>query len=800
METGTPATPDGADPDGFGQWLKERRRALDLTQRALAQQAGCSPETIKKIEAGRLRPSRQLAGLLLARLQIPPDEQPAFVRWARQGGRPAPAAVAPPLPPPWPRGLPAPATALIGREAEVAAICARLRQPEVRLLTLTGPAGIGKTRLALQVAAALGPDFAGEVAFVPLAAVTDPALVAARIAATLGLREAAGEALPALLLETLAPRRLLLVLDNFEQVLPARRLVADLLAAGPRVQILVTSRAVLHLYGEHLFPVPPLPLPAAGPVPSPADLGQVAAVRLFVERARAVQPTFALTPDNAAVVAEICRRLDGLPLALELAAAQVQRLDPPTLLARLDARLALLTGGPWDQSPRQQTLRGAIAWSDDLLSAAQRGVFYRLGVFHGGFTPDAVAAVAGDAGQQGALEALADQSLVQRIAGGSPRFALLETIRAYALERLASQGGAAAARDRHAAYFLALAERAAPELARPDQGRWLARLDEEHDNLRAALGHFLDRGDRAGAARLGGALGRFWYLRATFSEGRRWLAATLAGSPALPEPVEATALHWAGVLAWSQGDYDEARARLDQSLALRRAGDDHPGVAAVLTSLGAVALTQGDYAGAGALFAESLALNRAADDQPGVALALANLGLVRLDQGQYAEAAALLQESLALRRALGDGQSIAQCLNNLGTVRRCQGAYAAAAALHRESLTLFQALGDTWSEALVLANLGVVRLEEGADAEAARLLRASLALFQARNVKPGIATCLDGLAWVAAEQGQPDLALRLAAESTTLRTAIHSPRTPADEAAHQRHMAAVRRDVPPSEN
>ncbi len=797
METGRGTAQFAGDTEVFGQWLKAQRRALDLTQHALAAQAGCSPETIKKIEAGRLRPSEQLAALLVALLPIPRDEQPAFVRWARLGIRPPPA---PPISPArFPPGtLPAAPTAFIGREQEVAEVGDLLRAG-VRLLTLTGPAGIGKTRLALQVAGALGPTFPAGIFFVPLAALTDPRLVADQVAATLGIRESEGRTLPVTLLETLAGRHLLLVLDNFEQILPARQFVAELLAAGSQVQILVTSRAVLHLYGEYRFPVPPLQLPdTRHPLP-PEHLSQYAGVRLFVERARAVQHSFALTTDNAPVVTEICQRLDGLPLALELAAAQVHRFALPALLARLDGRLALLTGGPWDHSARQQTLRGAIAWSDDLLNAAEQRLFYRLAVFQGGVTPEAAAAVAGDnPATADTLEALADQSLLQRITGpgDTPRFALLETIREYAVERLTAQGDAASARQDHAAYFLVLAEHATPELSRRDQALWLARLDQEHDNLRAALRHLLDQGDTPGAARIGGALGRFWYLRGYFTEGRRWLRAALADPSLLPVPARATALHWAGVLAWSQGDYAEARALLEQGLALRQGLDEPSGVAAVLTSLGAVALTQGDYARASTLFAQSLALVRAAGDPSGAALALANLGLVRLDQGAYAEATELLQESLALRRTLGDRQSIAQCLNNLGIVLRCRGEYAAARALHTESLALFRALGDPWSEALALAHLGVVRLHEGATDEAARLLRESLTIFGEQGVKPGIATCLDGLAWVAAGQAEDERAERLAGAATALRAAIQAPRTPADEAAHHRHMTPVRRRLP----
>jgi predicted ATPase len=687
---------------------------------------------------------------------------------------------------------------LIGREQEVHQIATLLRQPGVRLLTLTGPAGIGKTRLALHVAATVAADFAAGAAFVPLAALTDPQLVAAQIAATLGIRETERGALPGVLLEALAARHLLLVLDNFEQVLPARRLVADLLAMAPQVQILVTSRTVLHLYGEYLFPVPALPLPAT-PAASAEHLSQYAAVRLYVERARAVQPAFTLASANADAVGEICRRLDGLPLALELAAGQAHRFAPPALLARLHRRLGVLTGGPWDHAPRQQTLRGAIAWSDDLLSEDERHLFYRLAVFQGGFVPAAAAAVAGSGGPvTGLLDTLADQSLIQRIpeVGGGTRFALLDTIREYALERLTEGREADISQQRHTQYYLEFAEQATPELSRANQARWLARLDQDYDNFRAALRYLLDRGDRAGAARLGGALGRFWYLRAYFSEGRHWLGTALAGPGVLPAPVQATALHWAGVLAWSQGDYDEARAWLDHSLALRRSLDDRPGIAAVLTSLGAVALSLGDYDGAGAFFTTSLDLARAAGDQPALALALANLGLVRLDQGHYAEAANLLQESLALRRGLGDHQSVAQCLNNLGIVLRCRGEFAAARSLHDESLTLFEVLGDTWSRALALANLGIVRLEEGETDDATRLLHASLALFLDQGVKPGIATCLDGLAWVAAAQGRDERAARLDGAAAALRGAIHAPRPPPDEHAHQRYLALMTNRLP----
>jgi len=430
-----------------------------------------------------------------------------------------------------PNNLPAQAALLVGREKEIEAVRGRLLRPDVRLLTLTGPGGTGKTRLALQVAAEVLDDFEHGVFFVALAPISDPGLVVPTMAQTLGLKETAGQPLIETLKDYLRDRALMLVLDNFEQVLAAASRVAELLAAGPQLKVLVTSRAVLRVYGEHEFPVPPLTLPDPQRLPPPERLTQYEAVRLFIERALAVKPDFAVTNDNAPAVAEICRRLDGLPLALELAAARIRLLPPQAMLARLERRLPLLTGGARDLPARQQTLRNAIAWGYDLLGPGEQTLFRRLAVFVGGCTLEAAEAVGGGAVEVlDGIESLVGKSLLRQEegVGGEPWFAMLETIREFALERLEESGEAEAIRRQHAAHYLELAEQAESALKGSQQMAWLEQLEREHDNLRAALRRSVERGEAEYGLRLGGALGRFWWMHGYLIEGRAWLTALLA--------------------------------------------------------------------------------------------------------------------------------------------------------------------------------------------------------------------------------------------------------------------------------
>jgi predicted ATPase/transcriptional regulator with XRE-family HTH domain len=565
------------DAQSFGAWLKEQRQALDLSRDDLADQVGCATVTIAMIERGQRRPSRQVAERIAAAIGIPLDERPGFVQRARGrlpgappatsallAGAPAVAAAAPDqlglLPTPPLDNLPTALTSFVGRDREVGQVGDLLAQADVRLLTLTGPPGIGKTRLSLAVAKARRHAFAHGVCFVPLAPLADPALVLPTVAQTLGLQEGTGQLIAQILSAYLRDKQLLLVLDNFEQVLAAAPAIAALLTQVPHLKLLVTSRAPLHVYGEHEFPVPPLELPAA--VPSVTALQQVAAVSLWVQRAQAVRPDFTLTEANAAAVAAICQRLDGLPLAIELAAARSKLFSPPALLARLaDAPLLeLLAGGPRDHTDRQRTLRGAIAWSYDLLDAEEQRLFRRLAVFVGGGTLEAVEAVSNGAGDlriavgEGLL-LLVEHSLLQAHAGvdGTPRFEMLVTIHGYAQERLVESGEADAIRRQHALYYLALAERAEPLLRGAEQQPWLDRLEREHDNLRAALGWALAQGEGELAQRLAGALWRFWAGRGYLTEGRAGMqrARTQAAARTLARPADCRA---GGILAQAQTD------------------------------------------------------------------------------------------------------------------------------------------------------------------------------------------------------------------------------------------------------
>jgi non-specific serine/threonine protein kinase len=661
-----------------------------------------------------------------------------------------------------------PRSPLIGRDHEVAAIQQLLLQEEVGLLTLTGPGGIGKTRLAMQVAAQLLDHFVDGVHFVSLAPIRDAELVGVAIAQVLGVPEVGGQPLQETLQAYLQDRQLLLVLDNFEQVVAAAPLVGTLLAGCRRLKVLVTSRATLHLYGEQEYPVPPLGLPDAKRLTSMRDdllpsLAQVAAVALFVRRGQEVKPDFTLNASNAAAVAKICVGLDGLPLALELAAASLKLFSPPALLARLQQRLTLLTGGAYDLPARQRTLRDEIGWSYELLSADEQRLFRRLAVFAGGFTLAAAQAICNAAGELGTdvlvgITALVDQNLLKPLEPASygeqtqPRFSLLETIREYALEQLAASDETDTLRREHARFFLALAEEIAPALVGANQGAALARLAPEHDNLRAALAWSQAQADGAEIAlRLAGALGDFWLLSGYWSEGRRWAEGALAMTTA--------------------EDRTEARAL-------------------VLATVGGLAVIQGDHGPGQARLEEALAIARQLDAKRLISVSLEFLSWIAQAQQDHALASARLNEALKASRAIGDKYKIGSILVHLGTSARDEHDYTRAQALYEEGLAHFQALGADWDAADARCYLGQVAQARGDDARAGELFHDSLARWRAIGTLQwkGIADCLEGLAGICTLQQQFEEAARLFGAAAALRELLQgSPSPLARTSAEDKH-------------
>jgi predicted ATPase/transcriptional regulator with XRE-family HTH domain len=734
------------DSSDFGVLLRRLRVAAGLTQEALAERAGLSARGLSDLERGvRAAPRRDTLRLLLDALALGSTEQTALVAAARRSAAAAarPRTVAPrtasAIHNRFPGAeLPVPSDPLIGRECDIASVTALIRDPSVRLVTLTGPGGVGKTRLALQVAAALRPDFPGGVAFVPLAAIRDPALVLPAVAQALGVREVPDRPPEDALAIALRARPVLLVLDNLEQALDAVPAVGRLLTAVPALRLLVTSRVALRLSREQRYVVSPLATPELMPNPEGNELPDSPALHLFMRRARQVRPDLALTPESVAAVAAICRRLDGLPLAIELAAARVAVLSPPALMVRLEHVLPLLSDGARDQPERLQGMREAIAWSYDLLPPARQALFRQLAVCESGFTlevAEAICQARGDAADAlfDAVAGLVEASLlrVEDEPAGEPRFTMLETIREYGLEQVAASGEEAQTRERHAAWVLGFAENSEPELFRTDQQKWGERIEAERPNIRAALVWFEQTADAERAQRLAGVLTTFGWLRGHLREGQDWLSRALAIPGETQAATRAWALMGSGMLAFFRRDHDMARAFVEQSLMISRLADFPLGVAMSELNLAADAWARGELQRAQALGEKAIVGLRKVGHLGFLAIALGDMGTVALLNGDIARGESWSAEGLTLNRALGNRWFIANNLSDLGAVEQSRGDLAKAAQHYAESARALYEVGDTWFIAYPLAGLASIAVAHGHAESAARLLAKATALQEA---------------------------------------------------------------------
>jgi predicted ATPase/transcriptional regulator with XRE-family HTH domain len=760
-------------PLGFGSLLKRLRAAAGLTQEELAERAGVSARLISNLERGtNHRPRRASIDALAEGLGLGDFDRGRFMALARgRYGTPSMTAIAAPAERP---DLPATADRLIGRDADVISISELLTNGAVRLATLTGPGGVGKTRLALAVARNVSCAFPEGTRFVELAPVRDPELVVQAIAYRVGIRPSRGIIDRDTLVAALQQQRLLLVLDNFEHLAAATREVAYLLERCPDLSILATSRSMLRIRGEHVFRVYPLELPQRRDSSSLEELGRIAAVDLFTNRAAAILPGFSLTDDNAAAVAEITIRLDGLPLAIELAAARLNVLSPDSLLARLERRLPLLTGGAQDLPARLQALRATIDWSYELLESDDQELFRTLAVFAGGFTLEAAEAVwcgtsepaaDGRAGVPDApsehpvldgLTSLVEKSLlhVTRKADLEPRFGMLETIREYGLAKLTEHGELTRTKDKQLAWCVALAQQAGPHLMGPEQAFWLARLDGEQGNLRVALTTALEGQNAESAAAICGSIFEYWEVRSRFDEGRRWLDRVMSMDGQISPSVRAKALLGRGVLAFKQGDYDGAVV-LNEALSLFRAQQDISGVAYAIASMGRVSMARRDYASAKAKYEEALELFQSLGDEFWAGRMLHNLGLTAYDEGDFQLALTLSERALTLARSGGGADSIAVSLNNLALFAIVCGDFDRAVPLQREALQLWLSIGKT----------------------------------------EGIAHCLENLALVAVPRQRSVLAARLFGAAETVRARIGAPGRLNDHQLNQRHIDEIRREI-----
>ena len=745
----------------FGAVLRKHRRARGLTQEALAERARISRDAISALERSRRRtPRPDTLALLADALELADPERASFAAAARQvASTEVEPTVLSTL-----NNLPVSPTPLIGRAAELEAASNLLNRPDVRFLTLTGPAGVGKTRLGLAVARQVADWFPDGVFVVALGSVVDPAAVASAIAVTLGVREQESQPLVETLKHHLRDRQLLLVLDNFEHLAPAGPLLANLLAGSRCLKLLVTSRAPVRVRGERHFVVPPLAVPEAESSISPEALADIPAVALFVQRAEAASSDFEITASNAASIAAICRRLDGLPLALELAAARTRVLSPAALLAHLERPLPLLVDGALDLPERQKTMRRTIEWSYDLLEEPHKLLFRRLAPFAGSFSLHAAETVCNANGDVGCdvlsgMASLVDQSLLLRVTESSldePRFRMLYTIREYATERLRESDEADRVYEAHAAYYLDLAGSIGPRLSGADQSTWLSRLEQDYANLVAGLSWFTSSSETERATQFGIGLWQFWWLKGTYSEGRAHQEA-VAALPAAPgsESARADLLSRVAEFARLQGDFEHARKYHEQSLRISRSLADRTRVAAQLREIGRLALIEGHFAVARSVLDEALALHRELNDRHGLALVLSFTAELDFVQGDIESGSAHLSQALELQRIFDDRSGMAVTLQLLGHAAREQGDWDGAELLLRNSLELFLHAGPSW----------------------------------------GVAWALEGFSLVAAARGQAARALQLAGGAAARREALGLNTTPLARDIFENKLAAARLDL-----